>query len=585
MNNYQQKQKIMKMKFILLTFGLFVLHSNLSVVAQKLPADVEESIKKRLAYGESPSYAIGIIDKNGERYYNFGTKTINGTPVDEHTIYEIGSITKVFTATLLAQNVIDGKMKLDDPIKNYLPQEVKVPTHGTKEITLGNLSDHTSGLPRMPNNFHPANPKNPYADYTLDQLYSFLSGYELTRDVGEQFEYSNLAQGLLGQILARQASMSYENLMVEKIASPLNMDETRITLNEQMKENLAYGYSGGEQVENWDIPTLAGAGAIRSSTSDMLKFLAANLEPTKTPLSEALELTQQVRHNKAGEMRVGLGWMVAKSKNGDGFWHNGGTGGYRTFIGFVKGLNMGVVVLTNSNTGADDIGAHLLDPDKPLKVVKPNLVVEINKIIMNQGVSEAKSFYRNVYLTKPEEYDFVENQMNTLGFKYLTNNNNEAALSIFEFNVDRFPKSYNAYDSYAEACMKDGNTKEAIKNYQRSVELNPRNQNGIDMLKKLGVDISNLSKEVNVDEKILESFVGKYELTPSFILTVRKDGNQLKAQATGQSEFPIFPQSENVFYYKVVVAQLTFNRNGEGIVESLTLHQNGQDITGKKLAD
>ena len=133
--------------------------------------------------------------------------------------------------------------------------------------------------------------------------------------------------------------------------------------------------------------------------------------------------------------------------------------------------------------------------------------------------------------------------------------------------------------------MKNNENAKAIASYKKSVELNPGNTNGIEMLNKLGVDTESLMKEVNVDDAILESYVGKYELAPGFVLTVAKYDSQLKAQATGQPEHPIFPKSNNVFYYKIVEAQLTFNQNEDGVVESVTLLQGGQEINGKKLLD
>lgn len=546
----------------------------LFLVAQKLPENVEASIKKRLEYGNSPSYAIGIIDKNGARYYNFGTKTLGGAAVDEHSIYEIGSISKVFTGILLALQVVNGKMKLDDPIKKYLPAEVKVPQRGGKEITLGHLSDHTSALPRLPGNMAPANSNNPYADYTVKQLYDFISGYELTRDIGAEYEYSNLAQGLLGHILASQSGVSYEELMIKTIATPLGMKETKITFDEAMKRNLAMGHSDGAQVENWDIPTLAGAGAIRSSTADMLKFLAANAGLTRTTLRKAMDLSHQVRHDKAGSNRVGLGWHVAKGKNGDVIWHNGGTGGYRTFAGFVKESGMGVVVLTNSGEGADDIGFHLLNPDAPLKEIKASIVPEMKKLIDAKSIDEAISLYKEKKKNEADRYDFSEQALNTLGYSYIENNL-PAALAIFKLNTDQYPNSFNVYDSYGEALLKA-----AIVNYKKSVELNPGSASGIAALKKMSESSDN--KDAVVSESILETYVGVYELAPGFMMTISREGTQLFEQATGQSKFEIFPKSATEFYLKVVQAQINFNVV-DGKVESLTLNQNGQKIPGKKI--
>ncbi len=559
----------MKRLFILLLIIPFYL------TAQKLPDDVEVSIKKRLEYGHSPSYAIGIVDKDGAHYYNFGTKTINGSPVDEHSIYEIGSISKVFTAILLAQQVVNGKMKLDDPIKKYLPADVKIPQRSGKEITLGNLSDHTSGLPRMPSNFSPANSNNPYADYTVKQMFEYLSGYELTRDIGAQYEYSNLAQGLLGNILAMQAGTSYEALLIKNIATPLGMKETKITLDDNMKKNLAMGHSDGAQVENWDIPTLAGAGAIRSSTSNMLKFLSVNIGLTKSSLRKALDLSHQVRHDKAGAMRVGLGWHIAKGKNGDVVWHNGGTGGYRTFAGFVKETGVGVVVLTNSNTGADDIGFHLLNPDAPLIAVKASIVAEIKNLIDANKINEAIAHYTEKKKNAPDQYDFSESVLNTLGYSYLENKKLPAALAVLKLNVEQYPNSFNVYDSYGEALLKA-----AIENYKKSVELNPGNTGGIAALEKMGEKIG--KTEEKVSESVLDSYVGEYELQPGFTIIISRDGQRLFTQATGQSKFELFSKTATAFYLKVVEAQITFNL-ANGKVESLTLSQGGQNINGKKI--
>ncbi|CAD5271055.1 MULTISPECIES: serine hydrolase [unclassified Imperialibacter] len=331
-----------------------------------LPPEVVATIEKRIQNGQMPSMALAIIDSSGVKYYNFGKMTLDGKPVDENTIYEIGSISKVFTAILLAQRVLDGDVKLEDEINDYLPDSVKVPVMGDAPITFGNLTDHTSGIPRMPTNFAPANPNNPYADYTVQQMYEFISNYEPIRTVGSEYEYSNLAQGLLGHLLAQNKNTTYEALMVATIADPLGMNDTRIAFTERMKQNLALGHTGPYVVENWDIPTLAGAGAIRSSTSDMAKFISANLGYVDTPLRAAMDMSHTMRHDKAGGMQVGMGWHIKNGREGDVIWHNGGTGGYRTFAGFVKETGKGVVVLTNSSTGADDIGFNLLDSGSEL---------------------------------------------------------------------------------------------------------------------------------------------------------------------------------------------------------------------------
>ena len=172
--------KSYRISLILLLISFVTLqcqHSPELIDIKGLPSEVVESIERRIEEGLTPSIALAIIDSSGIQYFNFGKTTKHGKEVDENTIYEIGSISKVFTGILLAQQVLDGDLKLEDEINRFLPDDIKVPVMGEQEITFGNLTDHTSGLPRMPGNFSPANPHNPFADYSVDQMYEFISNY------------------------------------------------------------------------------------------------------------------------------------------------------------------------------------------------------------------------------------------------------------------------------------------------------------------------------------------------------------------------------------------------------------------------
>ena len=289
-------------------------------------------------------------------------------PLDGNTVFEIGSISKVFTSTLLALMAEEGTVRLDDPVQKYLPASVRVPARDGKVITLELLAEQRSGLPRLPDNMHPADSANPYADYSEAQLYEFLSRYQLPRDPGAEFEYSNLGVGLLGHALARAAGTSYEELARKRICEPLGMTHTAITLTPWMRDHLALGHDpAGNVVENWDLPTLAGAGAIRSTAMDMLKFVDANLHPERGPLGRAMAMAQRERAPAGPGMSIGLNWLIAHIGADTIVWHNGGTGGCRSFVGMMPSRRAGVVVLTNSGgVGADDIGMHLLNADLPL---------------------------------------------------------------------------------------------------------------------------------------------------------------------------------------------------------------------------
>lgn len=237
-----------------------------------------------------------------------------------------------------------------------------VPQRGGRQITLQDLSAQRSGLPRMPTNFKPADMNNPYADYTVEQMYAFLSGYELTRDIGSQYEYSNLGVGLLGHALALRARTSYEALVTERILKPLGMTHTGITLTPWMKAHLAQGHNAaGAVVPNWDLPTLAGAGALRSTMNDMLRFARANLEGNAGRLQKVMQQTHQPRGpTTTPNLSVALGWHIRRMNEHDIVWHNGGTAGYRTWLGFDASRRIAAVVLTNSGQSADDIGYTLM---------------------------------------------------------------------------------------------------------------------------------------------------------------------------------------------------------------------------------
>lgn len=317
--------------------------------AQRL---TESFIKQRLQQAVdkehlAPGIVVGFIDEQGSRVEAYGTcRSGAHKPVNGDTLFEIGSITKIFTALLLQDMVDRGEVNLDDPIGRYLPAGVQAPSRNGRQITLVDLATHSSGLPRMPSNmslwYFMWHFRNPYAKYGLDKLYKFLSDYSLPRDIGAQFEYSNLGVGLLGHILELRSETNYESLVVNRICKPLKMDSTRIVLSPDLKARLASG-------RNWDFRTLEGCGALRSSANDLLKFLSANMGFIDTPLSAAMKKMQVPRRDGYPGEKIGLVWWIEPSGIVS---HNGATGGYRSFIGFDPHAHRGVVALASSDNDA-----------------------------------------------------------------------------------------------------------------------------------------------------------------------------------------------------------------------------------------
>lgn len=321
--------------------------SNPLVSALDLKTD---SIAKAfMAKANTAGLAIGVLENGKNYYYNYG-ETVKGNRKvpNEKTLYEIGSITKTFTGILLAYFVEQKKVKLDDPINKYLPDSIPAITYNGKPVTLASLSNHSSGLPRLPSNFwQGATNLNPYKHYDNPRLFSFLKNHKLVREPGSQYEYSNLAVGLLGVILERVSGKPYEQLVKEIIWQPLKMNATRITLLKNDSAIFAQAYGGQLTVHSWEFQSLAAAGAIRSSTSDMLLYAAAQMNTGNSTLQKAIALSHQMTFEKNNQ-RVALGWHLIINQEKKYVFHNGQTGGYYTILVVNPASKRAVVMLTNA---------------------------------------------------------------------------------------------------------------------------------------------------------------------------------------------------------------------------------------------
>ena len=469
----------MKSHHLVLFLLLLFLSAGEQLIAQNSYLNrVEEYLNHNIDEGALTGAYVGYIQADGtvsELTLGVLGKAVN-RQVSNNTIFEIGSISKTFTATLLANMVQNSEYTLDSPIKEFLPDSISVPTHKKKEITLGHLATHTSGLPRLPSNFSPETMLNPYVDYTVQNMYSFLDDYELSNAPGSKVAYSNFGMGLLGHILELHYRKSYEELVNELIAEPLDMESTGMIIQQSDSSRFAAPYNYGSEADYWDFPTLAGAGGLRSTGSDMIQYIKAQLGMLDTSLDEEIKATHAIQYDSGEGLidDIGLGWFYA-TEHDTLIWHNGGTGGFKSFAGINKengtGRRMvrdhlqrsGVVVLANGTSEIPDgVGLYLLDSDHELPEIK---------------------------------------------------------------------------------------------------------------------------ESVEVSQERLDLYTGTYQITPMFGITVTAKDGQLFAQATGQQKFPVFPESQTVFYYKVVEAKLEFVEDKNGEFNELILHQGGREMTGKKSAE
>ncbi len=273
-------------------------------------------------------------------------------PVSPGGIFDVGSITKVFTALLLADMVSRGEVGFDDPVQRFLPAGVRAPRWQGEEISLLDLATHTSGLPRLPRNLLlPAilHGSDPYRGYTVKDLHCGLAATRLRRPPASAYRYSNFGFAVLGHALASAAGASYEQLVVDRVCRPVGLGETTFEVNADVARRREAGHAAtGRPVRDWDLAAFAPAGGLRSTMADMVRFVLANLDPGRTDMATALEEAQRPRRPVAADEDIGLAWHLRHGGDTTVAWQNGGTGGFGGFVATARQRGTGVAVLYNS---------------------------------------------------------------------------------------------------------------------------------------------------------------------------------------------------------------------------------------------
>jgi CubicO group peptidase (beta-lactamase class C family) len=353
--------------------------SSSSTASKEIPNQVKNFILSQIVNKSKAAIVIGFVDPNGTRFFSFGNMSkAHNMPVNESTIFHIGSITKTFTTIILAEMVRQGLINLNDPIEKYLPVGVKVPDYKGHKITIEELATHTSALPEFPSNYGAFLPKARILDpnynassYTAKQLYQALSNLTLTTMPGSQYRYSNFGFGLLGHILSLKAGgIPYEQLVIDKILNVLGMNDTKITLSDTLKSRLAVGHKGGQEIKTPQLPeVIAGAGAFYSSATDLLKYVSANLGLIHSKLDDAMQESHLII--QAAPIKnipkyygyTGLGWRILTDLGTEIISHPGGINGYNSFIGFNPTKQIGIVILCscdNTDVNVENMGYALL---------------------------------------------------------------------------------------------------------------------------------------------------------------------------------------------------------------------------------
>jgi CubicO group peptidase (beta-lactamase class C family) len=502
--------------------------------------------------------AVAWVDRDGTQFFQTGGFDADDPrPITPDTVFEIGSVTKVFTALLLAESERLGKARLDDSAAKYLLPVGDPGQAALAPITLRSLVTHTSALPRLPANIDPnpdANP-NPYATYDRAALVQGLRlhGPASSADVGRMVAYSNFGVSVLGEALAAAWDATYEEALRQNVLAPLGMNATTMGLsNARAPENLAPGHVGARRVPAWTFQACAAAGALRSSARDMASFLSACLGYRETPLRQSLDWIDRPQYPMPDiGGHIGLGWMLADDDANPLVWHNGATAGSHVFVGFNPKTGAGIALLANAQLPLETLGFALLGgkPPRPQTAV-PNA-----------------ADYPGLYPLTPA-FAIKITEANGSVFAQATGQPQLALRPLAEAR-DRFAIIGVAAEISFERGA-DGKVAALV-----------LHQNGLDQRAPRG-PLPPPAREIALPVETLRDYVGGYALAPHFVLTVTETNGTLFVQATGQSKLPVFASAKDEFFYKAVDARISFTRDAEGKVTGLVLHQNGRDMPAKK---
>ena len=564
----------------LLYVVIVLLVSQQAALAQDHGAKIQQVLELANKYRQFNGSAL--VAENGKVIYKGGFGLANmewNIPNTPDTKFRLGSITKQFTAMLTLQLVEQGKIKLDGKISDYLPDYRK--DIGDK-VTIHHLLTHTSGIPSYTSQpgFFANVSRNPYK--VVDFVKQYASG-NLEFEPGTKYSYNNSGYFLLGAIIERITGKTYAEALKEMIFDKVGMKNTGYDLHDPLIIKRASGYTntptGYRNAAYLDMSIPYAAGSLYSTVEDLYLWdQALYTDKLLTPQSKEMMYKPFLED-------YAYGWVVRKAsfKVNDQpipiIAHGGGINGFSTNI--VRFPNEKHLIVLLDNTGGavgrltEKIGRILYD--QPYEMPKQSIASVLEKTMSEKGIVAAVAEYRELKAKQSETYDFIEDELNGLGYRLMGTGKLKEALEVFKLNVEAYPQSFNTYDSLAEAYMNMQQRDLAIQNYKKSLELNPKNTNATNMLKKLEAPAT------KVDATAFDAYVGEYELAPGFVLRVWRDGEKFMTQATGQNEIEIFAEPDGSFSPRTFPAKLTFIKDADGKVTSVKLTQGGRETIGKKI--
>lgn len=516
--------------------------------------------------------SIGYIEGSHYGIVHMGSANLTDEKPDNLTLYEIGSMSKVFTSLLLADGVVRGEIDLNDRANINNEAGIHFRSHDGREINWIDLSTHRSGLPRLPSNMGVTDLKNPYRRYDSKKAAEFLVDYSLPRQPGAEQEYSNFGASLLGYLVAQNEGQTYEKLLEERIAKPLRMSDCTVSLNRDQRKRMATPHKKfGSVASRWTFADLPGAGGIRATMRDMMRFAKAQLDPPDGKLGEAIELAwkQHTAADSSGSA-MGLGWII--HADGQTRWHNGGTGGFRSAIFLNRELQCAAIVLCNTAVSDEvDLLAMQIVAKAAGHGAEPTTGRKKGKSI----TIDAKHRNRLVgrYQLAPGFIFTVTDEAGRL----MVAATNQPTLEV----VAESPTRWTAEEVKATLEFKLNKTGPAesltlIQSGMEQVALRMEDDENA---------VQNQGDDVVIDAEHRARLVGRYELTPDFIMTVADEQGTLTVTATNQATLTLTPDSPTKWSNDAVKAMLEFRLPKTGSARSLVLHQGGAKQVARRMKE
>jgi CubicO group peptidase (beta-lactamase class C family) len=567
------------------TIFLFLLTACMSMTlhAQDVYQKIDETLKalhKAHVFNGAVLVAKGDILSFEQGYGNAVMEW--DIPVTGETRFRIGSVTKQFTAAIILLLMEQGKMDLQQKLRTYIPE---YPSAQADRVTIHQLLSHTSGVPSYTSipGFMQRNTRMPYPP---DSMFAVFADMPLDFEPGSKWQYSNSGYFILGSVIEHVTGEPYDEVLRDFLLQALGLNQSGYEHNGDVIPQFAGGYvrvPGGFQRAAWlDSSVPYAAGMMYSTVEDLYRWTrklhrgevfhdGETFEMMTTPYMQNYGYGLKIISQKAGDKDVRI------------VQHGGGIFGFSAALWYLPEEEYTIVVLDNTEGRADLVANAVfrLLHGLPVEMPAASIAEEMQRVFESDGIDAAVERYATLKANESAKWNFSENELNNLGYLYLHGGKTDNALRVFKMNIEAYPKSSNPYDSYGEALLKAGRKDEAIAMYQKAVEINPGNAGSRQVLESLGVKTE--VKTVIISAEILDRYIGRYELKPGFDLTITREDTQLFAQATGQPRFELYPSSENIFYLKVVDAQVTFVVEGVEQAASLILHQNGRDMPAKRI--